>query len=130
MYLYPWSLGVKKSARRSAIEISWSSTKLDKACSDDRQGRKNWGADNWKLLKRRLTALQAAPTLGDMDGTPGNCHELRADRKGEFALYLWGSYRLVFEPVDEPLPTRPDGGIDRIRVTKIEIKEVVDYHGK
>jgi proteic killer suppression protein len=119
-----------RNIRRSAIEVSWSSAKLEKACTDDRQGRRNWGADNWKLLKRRLAALQAAPTLADMDGTPGHCHELRADRKGEFALYLWSSYRLVFEPADEPLPTRPDRGIDWSGVTKIEIKEVVDYHGK
>jgi len=130
VYLYLWPLGVKKCLRRSAIEVSWSSAKLEKACSDDRQGRKNWGADNWKLLKRRLAALRGSPTLADMDGAPGNCHELHADRKGEFAMYLWGSFRLVFEPADEPLPTRPDGGIDRTQVTKIEIKEVVDYHGK
>jgi proteic killer suppression protein len=117
-------------SRRPAIEISWSSRKLKKACSDDRQGCKQWGTDNWKLLKRRLAALLGAPTLADMDGVPGNCHQLHADRRGEFAVSLWGSYRLTFEPAQNPLPTLSDGGIDRTRVTKIEIKEVVDYHGK
>ena len=91
-------------SRRTAIEISWSSRKLEKACSDDRQGRKQWGADNWKLLKRRLAALLGAPTLADMDGAPGKCHPLHADRSGEFALSLWGSYRLIFEPANNPLP--------------------------
>jgi toxin HigB-1 len=117
-------------SRRTAIEISWSSGKLEKACSDDRQGRKQWGADNWKLLKRRLTSLLSAPTLRHMDGTPGRCHPLHADRSGEFALSLWGSYRLIFEPANNPLPKLGDGGLDLTRVTKIVIKEVVDYHGE
>jgi proteic killer suppression protein len=108
----------------------WASSKLEKACSDDRHGRREFGADNWKLLKRRLAALYAAPTLADMDGVPGSCHQLGADRSGQFAVSLLGPFRLVFEPTDNPLPRLSDGGIDKARVTKIEIKEVVDYHGK
>jgi len=103
---------------------------LEKTCSDDRQGAKRWGAENLPRLKRRLASLMAAPTLQDMEGVPGNCHQLHADRAGEFAVDLWGSYRLVFEPDHDPLPELPDKGIDRARVTKIVIKEVVDYHGK
>jgi proteic killer suppression protein len=103
---------------------------LEKTCSDDRQGSKHWGADQWKLLKRRLLALLGAPTLADMEGVPGKCHQLRADRSGEFAVYLWGSYRLVFEPDHGPVPTLDDGGIDKTKITRIRIKEVVDYHGK
>jgi proteic killer suppression protein len=108
----------------------WASSKLEKACSDDRQGRRHFGADNWKLLKRRLVALYAAPTLADMEGTPGNCHQLSADRHGQFAINLRGPWRLVFEPADDPPPALSDGGIDKTRVTRIEIKEVVNYHGK
>jgi proteic killer suppression protein len=77
-----------------------------------------------------LVALLGAPTLADMAGTPGNCHQLHADRSGEFAVGLWGSYRLIFVPDQDPVPTLDDGGIDRTKVTHIEIKEVVDYHGK
>lgn len=116
-------------SRRRVIEISWSSRRLEKVCGDDRQGQKHWGADEWKILKRRLAALLGAPTLADMLGVPGNCHQLHADRAGEFAISLWGSYRLIFEPAHDPLPTLKDGGIDTSLVTKIQIKEVVDYHG-
>jgi toxin HigB-1 len=112
-----------------AIEISWSDRRLEEACSSDRVGARRWGPGNWRRLKLRLASLAAAPTLRDMAGVPGNCHQLRADRAGEFAVYLWGSYRLVFEPDHNPLPGLPDGGIDRGRITKIVIKEVVDYHG-
>lgn len=119
---------IRKGER--VIEISWSSRKLEKTCSDDRQGCKHWGADNWKLLKNRLATLLGAPTLADMQGAPGNCHELHADRSGEFAISLWGPYRLIFRPVPKPPPTLSDGRIDGALVTKIEIKEVVNYHGK
>src|ERR1039458_5519213 len=100
-------------SRSPAIEVSWSSRKLEKMCSDDRQGRKHWGADNWKLLKRRLAALLAAPTLADMEGVPGNCHELTADRKGEFSVSLWGPFSLIFGPDHDPDSSLAACGRDR-----------------
>jgi proteic killer suppression protein len=118
-----------KVSRRMVIEISWSSRRLEKACSDDRHGQRQWGADNWKIFKRRLVALLGAPTLADMEDSPGRCHQLHADRAGDFGISLWGSYRLIFQPAHDPLPILKDGGVDTTLVTKIEIKEVVDYHG-
>ncbi len=64
-----------------------------------------------------------------MEGVPGRCHQLSANRAGEFAVDLWGSYRLIFEPRHTPVPRLQDGGIDTTQVTRITIKEVVDYHG-
>jgi plasmid maintenance system killer protein len=112
------------------IDISWSDRKLEKVCASNKVGQRHFGAANWKLMKRRLTALGAAPTLTDMDGVPGKCHPLRADRDGQFAVHLWGQYRLVFEPNHEPIPRLKDGGIDESSVTSIFITEVVDYHGR
>lgn len=103
---------------------------MEKSCSDDREGTRAWGQDHWKLLKRRLVSLRAAPSLADMEGVPGNCHQLHEDRAGEFAVDLWGPYRLIFEPDHDPLPSLDDGGVDTKSVTNIKIKEVADYHGK
>ena len=114
---------------RSAVEISWSDRRLEESCSDDRQGRKRWGAEQWKALKLRLASLRAAPTLSDMYGVPGHCHPLRADRTGEFAVDLRGPYRLIFEPDHEPLPRRTDNSVDTAKVTNIRVKEVENYHG-
>ena len=111
------------------IDISWLDRKLRKSCSSDKDGKRSFGADQWKVLKNRIVSLEAAPTLADMQGVPGRCHELSADRAGQFSLDLRGSYRLIFEPV-EPVPLLDDGGIDRAHVTKIVITEVVDYHGR
>ncbi len=111
------------------INIAWSERKLAKACASDRDGQRKWGPDQWKVLKRRIASLEAAATLDDMEGVPGRCHGLHADRRNAFAVTLWGSYRLVFVPDHDPMPTLDDGGIDRSRVTRILITEVVDYHG-
>ena len=111
------------------IEIVWANRKLEKSCSTDREGRRRWGAEHWPILQRRLATLRHVPTLEDMVGLPGNCHALGGDRSGEFAVSLWGSYRLTFEPAHDPVPRTADGGIDRGQVTSILIREVVDYHG-
>jgi proteic killer suppression protein len=64
-----------------------------------------------------------------MDGVPGRCHPLTGDRHGQFALQLWGPFRLVLEPDHAPLPTLVDGGLDTEAITRVRIVEVVDYHG-
>lgn len=114
----------------SIINISWADRKLQKNCATEKSGQRTWGADHWKLLKRRIASLEAAPTLADLEGVPGRCHQLRADRRDQFAVHLWGAHRLVFVPDHNPLPILAGGGIDRFQVTRIEITEVVDYHGR
>jgi plasmid maintenance system killer protein len=112
------------------IDIEWLDRKLQKSCASDKDGMRHFGDDQWKVLKRRLFALEGAPTLAALTGAPGNLHQLSADRAGQFALDLRGSYRLVFAQNNDPLPLLADGGIDRTLVTKIRITEVVDYHGR
>ena len=113
------------------IKISWSDRKLEKACASNAAGQRKFGADHWTLLKRRIASLEAAATLQEMDGVPGRLHGLHADRRGQVALHLWGSYRLVLVADHDPIPYLPDGvGVDRAMVTDIRITEIVDYHGR
>ena len=79
------------------------------------------------MLRRRLGQLVAAPTLADLRGVD-RFHALSADYAGHYAMSLDGPYRIVFAPT-HPTPLRPDGGIDETLVDRIEIVEVVDYHG-
>jgi len=113
----------------AVIDISWSDRKLEKNCSSDKAGARKWGNDHWTLIRRRLTTLRGAPTLQDMEGAPGKCHALGADRHGQFAVSLWGQFRLIFVPNHDPIPHLDAGGVDRSLVTKISITEVADYHG-
>ena len=63
-----------------------------------------------------------------MKTLPGRCHELTGDRKGQLAVDVTKNVRLVFEPADEPTPTREGGGLDWEGVKSVRILEVVDYH--
>lgn len=81
-----------------------------------------------KLIRRRLDELRAAPNLDAMRNLPGRCHELKGDREFELSLDLDGPYRLILYPAHNPIPLKPDLGLDWKRITAVLIKEVVDTH--
>lgn len=113
-------------ARGRSIEIEWVDRKLGKICSSDSSGQKKFGAQRWKLLRRRLGEILSAPALADLRGVD-RFHELSADRSGQYAMALDGPYRLLFEPAEELEIT--DGHVDESSVQRVRILEVVDYHG-
>lgn len=43
-------------------------------------------------------------------------------------FWLHKGVRLVFQPADDPVPTRDDGSLDWTRVKRIRLLEVKDYH--
>ena len=80
-------------------------------------------------LQQRLSELQAAERLDDIPRVPPpRCHEMSGDRNGQMSVDLFHPYRLIFSPDHDPLPTKKDGGLDWTQVTKILVKEIVDYH--
>lgn len=110
------------------MKILFSSMGLRKRCTIDREAAKTWGT-RAKIIRRRLDDLRAAETLEVMRNLPGKCHELSEDRKGQLSVHLDKNYRLIFEPADNPLPIKPDGGLDWSQVREIRVIEVEDYHG-
>ena len=87
------------------------------------------GPENARLIMRRMSVLNAVPTLAEVPATPPERrHELKGDRAGRFAVDLKHPYRLIFAPVGDPVPLRTDGGYDLARITAIEIIAVEDYH--
>ncbi|MGA2182556.1 MAG: killer suppression protein [Bryobacteraceae bacterium] len=81
-----------------------------------------------KLIRRRLDDLKAARTLEVMRNLPGRCHELKGDRAGQLSIDLDGPYRLLFAPAHNPLPKKPDGGLDWTQVTEVVLVGVVNTH--
>ena len=83
-----------------------------------------------KIIRRRLDELNAAESLAIMRTLPqARCHELTADRKGQLSVDLKHPHRLIIEPADDPVPRKPDGGLDWNKVTCIRVIEVEDTHG-
>ena len=90
---------------------------------------KTWGPIQAKKLRQRLDELRAASTLETMRNLPGRCHELLHDRAGQLSLDLEHPHRLIFEPANDPVPRKQDGGLNWTAVTAVRILGVVDTHG-
>lgn len=91
--------------------------------------RKHLGPKGARKLQQRLMELSAAESLADISHLPPpRCHELTGGRAGQFSVDLEHPYRLLFIPAHDPLPHREDGGIDRGKVTEIEVIAIEDTH--
>ncbi len=112
------------------MEVRFADKSLARKLGTHKDQVKNYGADVAKVLNRRLNQLAAAENLETMRHLPGRCHELRGDRAGRLAVSLTGNLRLVFEPADDPVPRKADGGLEWSGITEVTILEVEDYHGK
>lgn len=90
---------------------------------------KTWGQDQAKRLCVRLDNIRAAENLGVLATLPGRCHEMKGDKAGQLSLDLVHPHRLIFEPADNPVPEKDDGGLDWGRVRAVRILGVEDTHG-
>jgi len=112
------------------LRILFRTKKLGKLCNSSKLARQKWGDVMARRLRARLDDLDAAEVLEDLRNLPHvRCHELTGERKGQFSLDLQHPYRLLCVPADDPVPRKPDGGLDWSRVTAVEILEVADTHG-
>ncbi len=89
---------------------------------------RTWGTIQAKKLRQRLDDLKAASTLEIMQSLPGRCHELIGDRADQISLDLEHPYRLVFEPANDPVPRKKDGGLNWTAITAVRIIGVIDTH--
>ena len=76
-----------------------------------------------------MAVLANAPNLATVPiSKPERCHPLKGDRRGEYAVDLIHTRRLIFCPDHDPIPRKEDGEIDLFRITAVKIVEVEDYH--
>lgn len=114
------------------LDIEFASNKLQKQFNDGQALVKAYGLQRAKRIMVVMTALRAAPHMGLFGppySPPHRCHELKGKKKGCLSLDLDGPYRLIIQPVNDPLPTLEAGGLDWNGVTAIRILGVEDTHG-
>lgn len=112
------------------MEILFKDKKLENLCNKHDVAVRKWGADNARLLRKRLDDILDSENLAELLMIPqARCHPLKGDMKGKFSVDLKHPYRLIFEPADDPLPELPDGGLDCKRITIIKILGKEDTHG-
>lgn len=110
------------------MDISYKSRKLEKQLTDPRVMAKSFGLLARKV-NQRLKDLTDADNLAIIRTIPAaRCHELTGDRKGDLAVDISGNYRMIFKPLHDPIPKMDDGSLNWEEVTKIQIKEIEDYH--
>lgn len=110
------------------MNITFANKKLEKLANNDWKMQKELGQVRAKVLRRRLAQLDDAATLEDVRDLPGNYHELRNDRKGQWACDLDQPYRLIFEPHEDPIPTNEDGQYVWLEIVGVEVIEIINYH--
>ncbi len=111
------------------MKIYFSNRKLEKICSDQKQGIRELGDQCAKKMRQRLAELYAADNLGDISRfPPARCHELTGDRKNSFSVDLQHPYRLIFKPLGNPLPELVTGGLDLKGICEVLVTEIADTH--
>mgnify|MGYP003678012134 CR=1 FL=1 len=111
------------------MQIDFKTPKLRKLANSDKLALKQLGKQSARKLRVRLDDLDAAISLEDMRFLPAaRCHELKGNLKGSLAVDLHGGGRIVFEPSNNPPPTKEDGGLDWRAIDAIRITDITDYH--
>lgn len=110
------------------MEITFSNKNLEKLANDDRKRLKEMGKIRAGIYRLRLNQLDNAQALECLKSLPGNYHELVGERKGQWACNLDHPYRLIFVPHENPIPTDAHGKYIWIKITCVEIIEIIDYH--
>jgi toxin HigB-1 len=112
------------------VDILFKDQKLEKICNSERQLVRKYGPERAKLLGLRLRQFRAAENLDVLRSLPQmRCHELKGNRAGTLAVDVGHPYRLIFEPANNPVPIKLDGGLDWMCVTSVRVLTVEDYHG-
>ena len=111
------------------MRISYKTRKLEKQFSSAKEISKNFGV-NAKRVSQRKAELESADNLEILMQIPAaNCHPLKGDRDGEWALDVSKNHRIIFEIDHDPIPTKETGSIDAVKITDVIIINVnEDYH--
>lgn len=110
------------------MKIYFKNKKLKKIFDSEKELIKYYGKDLAKNIKIRMKVLQSATNLEEISWQkPERRHQLKGNRKNQFAVDLYQPYRLIFTPDGEDIFDL-DGNYDLKKITAIIILSVEDYH--
>mgnify|MGYP001103821485 CR=1 FL=1 len=109
------------------MDILYATEALQRLCLTERIAKKKLGASCAKKLRARIEDLASARWVSEL--IAGRPHPLTGVQAGKFSVRLQGGCRLVFEPANEPIPTKEnDGSIAWGQVDRVRIVYIGDYH--
>lgn len=110
------------------MDITFTDKKLEKLANNDRKMVEKLGKIRARKFRLRLFQLHNAQNLEEIRHLPGKFHELKKNRKGQWACDLDQPYRLIFKPQEKPIPTDPDGKYIWFEIKGVEIIKIKNYH--
>lgn len=109
--------------------LSFKNARLRDLCNSEKLMQKQFGVEGMRKIRQRLDEFDAAANLAEIGLLPGpRCEELKGQRAGQLSVRAYGGFRIIFCPAHEPVPTKPDGGLDWKAVTALHILSIEDYH--
>jgi len=79
------------------VKYGFRTRKLKKQYAKYREAEKAYGKVVARRFIQRVNIIEVARDIEEIKGLPGlSCHELKGDRKGQWAVKLTGFYRLIF----------------------------------
>ncbi|NLX75723.1 MAG: hypothetical protein GXZ13_07885 [Synergistaceae bacterium] len=90
------------------MQIEYKNKKLKNLCTNIKVAKKELPNVEAEKLLKAIGLIEAAYSLHDVISySPFHFHNLKGDRKGEYAIDINGrrsSYRLIIKPIDEDVP--------------------------
>lgn len=111
------------------MELSFKNNKLAKVMNSERELLRTYGQDNGRWIALRLQNIRDAATLEELSKVPQTrVHEMTAERNEQISVDAKHPYRLILVCAHEETPRKPDGGLDWVRITKVQVIEITDPH--
>lgn len=98
-----FTLGVKLSGI-VLLEVIFRTNKLQRQFERKAEAEKAFGKDVARKFIQRVNIIKSSGGIGELRKLPGlRCHELKGNRKGQWAINLTGFFRLIFSLEGEKL---------------------------
>jgi len=98
------------------VQIKYKNRKLEKVCTMASEAEKEYGKEMAEKIQQRIDEIEAALSVEMMiEFKIGRCHQLKGNRKKQYAVDLVHPMRLIF---------KKEGDVIQIAL----ITEIVDYH--
>ena len=112
------------------VRVGFASRKLQNIFNSGKELVRTYGSAQAGKIRLRMKVLESAINLAEVPSQkPDRRHQLKGNRKEQFAVDLVHPFRLVFRPDGQP-GLLPGGGLDLTSITGVIILGVEDYHGE
>jgi len=86
------------------MKVHFRTKKLQKQYENEKEAQKTYGEEVARKYIQRINIIQSVDNFQELKDLPGlNCHPLKGDRQGEWAIKLNRFYRLIFTLQDDTL---------------------------